>query len=195
MATSTRAMRDRILRTWERTDSDDFTRHLGATWYDTAHETSAAMGEAYEFSTPTVAGVIAALSPRCQWAVNVSFAERLLRACNGSAPWPPRVHTMNGRKQAWAIARGARPHQILNGGRGIGKTTAFWHNIMGNHTPVTVDVWAARCAEGRDWVERQPEGKRYLRIERAYQLAAATEGVAPAVMQATTWITTRGKAF
>ena len=122
----------------------------------------------------------------------------ILAAPESARYWRPRVHTEKIQGQAEAIIAGEHPSQVLNqsgskSARGVGKTTSFWRNLCGDLDPVTIDVWAARAAEGRDWRASQPTGRRYQRIERAYRTAARRRGVAPAVMQATVWIVERGR--
>jgi hypothetical protein len=53
--------------------------------------------------------------------------------------------TLANRAKAWRIACGEDPDAVLSGP----KVRAFFANIMGDVDAVTIDVWAARAAEGR----------------------------------------------
>lgn len=143
----------------------------GLAWYDRA-------AQAAEYIWPQdpnrAAGVIAALSPRCQWATNVMWAAQVIDAAQSGAACP-RVHTLTQRRIAWAIATGGDPLTLLTGP----KVSRFYRNITGDHSVVTVDVWAARVAEGRN-VKGSPRGARYDAIERAYQNAARARRDDPA---------------
>lgn len=52
----------------------------GARWYETAHDIAMRLAIDYELTLHTVAGVIAALSPRNKWCRNVIDAENLIEA-------------------------------------------------------------------------------------------------------------------
>src|SRR3954464_9498358 len=118
----------------------------GLAWYDRARREAERMSEAYGLPTRLCAGVIAALSPRCQWASNVRSAERMIAAAIAGELEPVANGTMSNRDKAWRIANGADPDEVLSGP----KVRAFYANIMGDTEAVTIDVWGARAAEGRD---------------------------------------------
>lgn len=158
----------------------------GIAWYDRARDAAAAI---LPDDPNRAAGVIAALSPRCQWATNVAWAARMIDAAQAGEACPPRVHTTTQRRIAWAIANGADPLDVLSGP----KVRRFYLNIIGDHNVVTVDVWAARAAEGHS-NPAAPRGGRYDAIERAYQNAARVVGMTPRDLQAAVWVHTRGSA-
>ncbi len=159
------------------------TTELGAAWYATAQSAAAMISPE---DPQRGAYVIAALSPRCQWKVNLAWAAVMMDAARNGRECP-RVHNTTMRGIAWNIATGGE--LFLNGP----KVSRFARNILGDMDAVTVDVWAARAAEGyRN--PTGPSGKRYARIERAYQRAAAIAGIAPASLQAVVWIQVRGSA-
>jgi len=181
------AATQRILNTWDAADAE--TRRLGAAWYPNARSMCAAM------ETPRLqpgqvdraCGVVAALSPRCGWAQNLAWAARVL-AAKRQRKGCPTVHTTAMREQAWRIAGGEDPLDVLNGP----KVRAFYRNLTGDSSAVTVDVWAARVATGDP--NCAGPGKSYDDIAQAYRNAAGIRGVQPAIMQATCWIHIRGKA-
>jgi hypothetical protein len=101
----------------------------------------------------------------------------------------PRVHTHTQRRKAKLIAQCHDPLDVLAGP----KERAFYRCIMGYSDAVTVDVWAARVAEGH-WKSPSITGRRYERIAAAYRAAARRAGVRPSTIQAATWIHIRGAA-
>jgi hypothetical protein len=165
----------------------------GSTWYAAAQDAAAAI---WPERPDIAAGVIAALSPRCQWITNVRWAYAVVHAARYGQECPA-VHTTTMRRIAWAIATGEQtPADALKGP----KIARFYRNILGDMSCATVDVWAARAAEGanvkRDanGVEVAPSGRRYEAIENAYIRAAEIAGTSPSMMQAVTWIQVRGRA-
>jgi len=188
MSTTQTAMVRRILATYRRATPAEL--QAGRDWYATAQDAAA---EIFPERPDIAAGVIAALSPRAQWAVNVRWARAMVHAARTGQPCPA-VHTQTMRAIAWSIATGERTYaEALNGP----KTSRFARAIdptVADLSRVTVDAWAARTAEGKDSPShnhngaKAPNGKRYLAIERAYQRAAAIAGTDPAVMQAVCWL-------
>lgn len=155
----------------------------GLAWYDRARDE--ALRLAYVpgcGSVERAAGVIAALSPRCQWASNVTAAERMIAAAATRQPRPPAYGTLSNRRKAWRIARGEDPELVLSGP----KVRAFYANIMGDTEEVTVDTWAARAAEGRE-NPHAPKKGRYRRCAEAYRRAARAQGMTPRDCQAAVW--------
>lgn len=190
MNTQTQMVR-RILRHYRA--ASPATVAAGSTWYAAAQDAAAAI---WPERPDIAAGVIAALSPRCQWITNVRWAAAVIDAARNGRECP-NVHTKTMRRIAWAIATGEQTaEQALKGP----KTARFYRNILGDMSCATVDVWAARAAEGdnvkRDanGVEVAPSRKRYEAIESAYIRAAEIAGTSPSMMQAVTWIQVRGRA-
>lgn len=188
-------MRRRILAAYAAASADDLA--AGLAWYRRAAEAAASILPA---DPARAAGVIAALSPRCQWSTNVGWAAAVIEAAARGEASPPAVHTSAMRAQAWRIARGEAPLDVLRGP----KVRAFYRNITGDLTAVTVDVWAARVADG-DYRPHptkagllgaipSPAGRRYALIARAYREAAAVIGRAPRDVQAAVWVHVRGSA-
>lgn len=160
----------------------------GVAWYDRAYgmaQTIAAeTWRKHErgLTTRQCAGVIAALSPRCQWATNVSAARIMAHAAAAGAPMPHCAGTLSNRRKAWRIANGEDPDLVLGGP----KVRAFFANIMGDVESVTVDAWAARAAEGR-WVEQAPTRRRYELLAETYRRVARKRGMAARDVQAAVW--------
>lgn len=158
----------------------------GLSWYGRAMDAAAAILPA---DPNRAAGVIASLSPRCQWRTNVSWAAAVIDAAERGDTEPPAVHTRAMRALAWRIARGEAPLDVLNGP----KVRAFYRNIVGDSDAVTVDVWAARAAEGVS-DPRGPSGRRYALLAEAYRSAARVLDIPPRDLQAAVWVNVRGAA-
>lgn len=165
----------------------------GESWYRAAQDAAA---EIFPERPDIAAGVIAALSPRCQWITNVRWARAVVHAANTGQECP-NVSMMDNRAAAWKIAQGAAPLSVLNGP----KVSRFYRNIMADMDCATVDVWMMRAALGADNVptdakgkEKAPTIRQYRAIESAVQRAAALAGISAAMLQAVVWIVVRGAA-
>jgi len=200
----------RVCRTFRLTGTAE--RAAGLGWYATAWDAAGTIAramvgarvwatmsaDARRALTVQVAGVIAALSPRCQWSTNVAWAAAVVHAARTGAPMP-RVHTKTMRRQAWRIANGEHPLAVLHGP----KVRAFWANITGDTDAVTVDVWAVRAARG-DRAVRGADGRmswaddgrvserEYRAYADVYRRAARRLGVTPRECQAAVWVAVRG---
>ena len=181
-----RTLVNRVLRTFnEATDAD---LEAGAKWYSEAQNLArdlASMGEGahYDVTVEQAAAVIAHLSPRTSWTRNVLAATTLVATGNA-------ISGLIGRNFDNALdvleTGYSDPVETFGGP----KTRSFYLNILGDTDEVTVDVWAARVV-GVDEATLARKGV-YEVIQEAYRAAALKVGVAPATMQATTWIIQRG---
>lgn len=165
----------------------------GESWYTAAQDAAA---QIYPERPDIAAGVIAALSPRCQWVTNVRWARAVVHAANTGQECP-RVSTEDNRAAAWKIAQGAAPLSVLNGP----KVSRFYRNIMADMDCATVDVWMMRALLTDAEIPRNrkgemiaPRGRMYRMLEAAIQRAAAIAGISAAMMQAICWILIRGRA-
>lgn len=154
----------------------------GLHWYDRARTVAEDMSTEYGLSVRHCAGVIAALSPRCQWAANVAGARKMIAAATAGDLEPSVNGLRDNRAKAWRIANGEDPDTVLSGP----KVRAFYANIMGDGEPVTLDVWCARAAEGRS-NPNAPKGRRYECLSEAYRRTARARGLAPRDVQAAVW--------
>jgi hypothetical protein len=179
-------MTKRVLRHWRRASAAELAE--GMAWYARAGELADALSAGAPITRAQACGVIAALSPRQQWVTNVTGAVALVDAYARGESDPPSVGLGLSRSRAWAILHHpGDPLDVLGGP----KVRAFYANIMGDAHAVTVDVWAARAAEGRR-DDRAPTRGRYRRIADAYRAAADIAGVTPREMQAAVWVHVRG---
>ncbi|HEX6685527.1 MAG TPA: hypothetical protein VF062_22320 [Candidatus Limnocylindrales bacterium] len=199
MSTTTTMVR-RITRAYRQATPQD--RATGLGWYAEAARVASVIDPV---NPDRAAGVIAALSPRCQWSTNVVFAERVIAAADAGRPCPD-VSTTDNRRTAWMIATGTAPLDALgtvsHTGRVVSghKVRSFYANITGDTDAVTVDMWAWAVAAGQ-WRtyrgQRIPQdavmtGKTYATIADAYRRAAAILGVTPRECQAAVWVAARG---
>lgn len=174
----------RILRVFDRATASDIEE--GSTWYSKAHEVAINLGYYSGRGTAAAAAVISHLSPRTPWSRNVAGAIGLMiygepEGCIGA-----NVERARGALDTAATRDyGADLVDTFNGP----KTRRFYLNIMGDVESVTIDVWALRVADVEEWTITR-KGV-YDAVEIAYQRAARRRGVAPATMQATTWVVAR----
>jgi hypothetical protein len=159
----------------------------GAQWYGRARAHARRLSKDHGCTERMAAGVLAALSPRIHWSKVPELAGQVLaHAATGPVKTCPASLSgvLSGSAiKAWRISLGERPLDVLGGL----KTRAFYRNLSGDLTPVTVDVWAARAVG----VEGSLSPKVYHRIAAAYTEAAVLRGVPPAVMQAVVWVAIR----
>jgi hypothetical protein len=168
----------RLVAAWS--GSDRTGRAQGRAWYPEARRTVRAMATTHGTSPATAAGVVAALSPRLMWAVNVRAAETVLA---GSTP---RGVFRTSLGKAMRIRRGARPLSVLSGP----KVRAFYRALTGDDGAAVVDVWVARVV---GWT-RELKERAYGTVARALEQAAALLGLRVTDLQATAWVAVRGRA-
>lgn len=174
-----------ILTVYERATAADLEQ--GLQWYSRAEQLAEALAAGTPYSTRQTAGVIAALSPRMSWPVNVGAATTLVNAAARGREDAPLVAGFEAnREKAWAILTDGydNPLDVLGGP----KVTSFYRNLIGDLDAVTVDVWAARAA-GEDRGSFTP--KQYERIADAYREVAKLLDIPPRNVQAAVWVTIR----
>jgi len=153
----------------------------GEVWYRTSRGEARRLARKHGVTVSRAAGVIAALSPRVQWSVNVRMADALL---GGQRVRGLGLSVANARR----IRRGERPLDVLNGP----KTRAFYRAIMGDEDAAVIDVWMMRAA-GRS--EASPRNAAdYDLVSEALRRAARQVGRGTATFQAIVWTQVRGAA-
>lgn len=171
-------MVQKLVNAWSRATDEE--RSLGAAWYATQHSKIGSMAKQHNVSKACAAGVVAALSPRLRWSVNVRAAETLLSGVSPSGVFKASL------RKAQRILAGEKPLRVLSGP----KVRAFYRALMGDESAAVVDVWVARAV---GWT-KEIKAKAYARIARALAKAAEIVGTAVAKLQAVAWAVVRGSA-
>jgi hypothetical protein len=158
-------------------------RLAGKLWYSEAHDI------ARELGGPRIgAGILAALSPQCDWDTNVSMGRDI------AAGRTPRYATGANVAKARACDRGAHWADVLGGP----KVRAFAALIEDPDDPYAVvidrhafDVAVGRVTSDRDRALLLARRGTFDRFARVYRAAARILGVTPSTVQATTWVAWR----
>jgi hypothetical protein len=163
-------------------------RAAGATWYPTAARVCRALAWAHGLEPWQVAGAVAALSPSNRWERNLKDAALLLlgQRC-GFHTYPQQV------LKALACLSAQSLDAVEDVLRGP-KTRAFAVLLTNPGADRVVVDGHALCVyrgDRRVLASCHVSPKQYRDIEAAYRTAADWAGVAPAVMQATTWLAWR----
>lgn len=150
----------------------------GATWYSRARRECARIAEANGLRTRTVVGIVAALSPRIAWDLN------LRAAANVAAGRPAGAGLGRNVQKAVAIRNGLDPESILSGP----KVHAFYQAILGDEYAIVIDVWILRALghKGKNCTPKQY--KKYAEIVRN---SAVRCGCRAAEFQAIVWVHVR----
>lgn len=180
--TSIKKMRNAINRTISMSTPE--LTNAGKNWYRSAYNECVMIAIHTPYTVEQIAGAVAHLSPRMPWNRNIELAKTL--AMTGTASCMKRSLD-----NAIKALNSDDPMETF--GKDAHKTRAFYQNIINNHQPVTVDVWAARIAIGTDDAEKMLSRKgMYQAVAHAYNLAAKDNGVSPAEAQAIAWCVIRG---
>ncbi len=171
----------KIMGHWQRTTPE--VRASGVAWYRDARRLISTLARKYGRTRCTVAGIVAATSPRQSWGRNVVVSEEFL------AGGAPSGVFRDSATKARAILAGAKPLVVL-GGR---KVRAFYRALCGDDTACVIDVWMLRAC-GLSGTARPNSNGLYARVERAVVAAARQLRVSVTEFQATLWITIRGSA-
>lgn len=183
---------DNIIDAWNRATPAE--RAAGRRWYPRARAAARAIARDAGISEARAAAIIASLSPRCQWSVNLRWARDVALAAAAGADCPA-ASTEVFRELAWRLATAElRPSAVGDTRtRGVGpKVARFWRNILGARDCATCDVWACKVA-GVD-PKSVDSAAGYALVESAYIAAAARLDVDVRTLQAATWIAERGRA-
>lgn len=160
----------------------------GTRWYPEVWEWCQEVAALAGLSPEAVAGAVAALSPRCGWAVNKRWAATMVAAWRAGDDQPPALGIYSNRRKAWDILNGREPLHVLGGN----KVRAFYRNIIGDPEPVTVDRWVYYGATG---TKGQPTGAgTYNAVAQAVADAARYLQLTPRDCQAVLWVVVRGGA-
>jgi hypothetical protein len=170
----------------------------GLRWYRDAATIAGGVGRAAGYrgkrAVTVGAGILAALSPALLWSDSIPVAHDI--AATGTVGTDAFTTDANVVK-ALAIKNGADPLTVLVGN----KVRAFYASIIakGETDAVCVDRHAMAIVAGRKLTDREQGGiinvGVYDAVALAYVDAAAALGLAPAVLQAITWVTWRRLTF
>jgi len=156
----------------------------GLAWYGLAQEFAQTLSLDSSLSVEQCAGVIAAMSPMMSWRSNLDVARRLITHYQHTGLLPDAGYGLRRNvAKAWAILDGAPPLEVLSGP----KVRAFYRNIMGDPSAVTVDRWAVRIALADPTHPGTVTAKGYGVIAEAYRDAADLLEVSARDLQAATW--------
>jgi hypothetical protein len=168
---------------------DSAAKQAGSQWYATAHAQCRAIGRETGYDINIVAAVVSALSPSVNWADNVQWAARLLRAASVREVFAGYPGYKANAYKAWAIARKECKPEDAFDERKSPKTWAFWRNLRDPEEwrPVTIDRWMLRvrgCQEKITW-------KTYNALAEEIRETARECGVVPNAVQAALWCVAR----
>jgi hypothetical protein len=158
-------------------------RRAGRVWYTEARAMVRAMAMEHATTSATVAGVIAATSPRLHWVRNVAVSRGVLAGERVTGVFRANLD------KAKRIAAGAKPLAVLGGN----KVRAFYRALLGDCRAAVVDVWILR-ASGLAPEARLERGGLYERVVAALVKLAAQLRIGAAELQATIWVVARGRA-
>lgn len=170
-----------ILATFKRANKDQVLS--GSTWYGDALDYIRTLAAGTSHSVETVAAVMSAVSPRMPWGRNKRIAAELIDRFS-------RMDTYKGLGLganmflAYTYLNGSDPAVTLKN-----KRFAFWRNLSGDLSYVTVDVHATRLAMND--MSYDGPGDCYNMISDCYIRVADKLNIAPAVLQAITWVVWR----
>lgn len=168
-----------LARHWRSADQDAVTN--GLAWYREAGRLVRCLAAEFGTTRSVVAGVLSAVSPRQPWSRNLAVARGILSG--GPVTGVFRTNVLKARR----ILGGERPLAVLRGN----KVRAFYRALLGDRSAVVVDTWIVRAAGLRS-TARLTDGL-YNKIADALRALARQLRVAAADLQATIWVTIRGR--
>lgn len=195
----------RIVSLFKSANADDLAYGLG--WYQTAHEFCLSASERHGVTVETAAAIVAVLSPRTEWQMNLRQADAILGG--GTAPTffrtlakcaallaadglaDPLDVTYSGTFAIGGVERVTVNQPALGGT----KVRSFYDNILRPSTSeaVTVDRHAWDVVDGAVGTDDSRRGLErvgtYSAITARYVAAARILGLMPHQVQAVTWST------
>jgi hypothetical protein len=173
-------------------------RVTGLNWYSDALRAATAIAKEYSVNIVTVAGVIAALSPRNRWERNLADASALIKAfsVDPKSAADVKVCTFNiGKTKALKILADGQQSVVHSIEEVLGvlsgpKVCEFASCILGDETETCIDGHAYSVWFGdRITLNKIPKIGKKLRatIKADYCEAAKQLGIKPSELQAITW--------
>lgn len=162
--------------------SSDADKREGMAWYPTAEAGARVWAERTGVDSRTVASVIAAISPQCDWTSNLRIAFELLA---GQALVTGGALRANVDKARAILRAGA----ITPDGhfKAAPKVSAFAQNLMGNGARVTIDSHAVQAALNNPLWSKSFHPRIYTIFADAYTDVARELGLRPCDFQAVIW--------
>lgn len=154
----------------------------GLAWYDDARKIVTDWAETYQQSTITVACVVAAISPQCEWKRNLIIADDVLAGRPASVGGALHVNIRKAR--AILFDRASDITRYFPTGP---KVAAFALNLAGCYDWPTIDSHAAQAALNDPLLVLGLKPNAYECFARAYIAAARKVRLSPAVFQAIIW--------
>jgi len=149
------------------------------TWYDRVRKAAFAK---YGSDTDTFFRVLAATSPRCHVTKNYRFTKRIMADFLAARPI-----TLSGLMPCHI----SNIYRALSGKELSGrKVRAFYENLAGNSSVVTIDVWMLRFFK---FTKTNPTAHDYQVLSDRIRRLAKRYGLAPAALQAIIWTAQRAK--
>jgi hypothetical protein len=163
------------------TDAD---KREGLAWYPTATNGARVWSATFDVDARTVASVIAAISPQCDWTSNLRIALELLSGqtlVTGGA-LPCNVRTARRILSDRALA----PDAYF---KSAPKVCAFAQNLSGNGARVTIDTHAVQAAVNDPLWRKSLHAPQYQVFADVYADVARELNIRPCDFQAVIWCT------
>ena len=177
----------------------------GLTWYGAANKEAWRLSIAYDLAMKQAAGVIAVLSPGCEWSKNLEYAYMLIGAWylgrRGAELPMVGVYGKKNLDKAVRILSGEDPEVVIPDKSR--KVKAFYRCILSPETSQDVVIDRhAKCAalsarsrrSGYASQDTAVTDKEYLELAAVYGKIAKRLGYLPSEFQAIIWVTWKGQA-
>ena len=161
---------------------------LGVAWYPTARAIVREWADTYDLPIATVACVMAAISPQCNWERNLVIAADVLSGSAVSIGGALHVNVAKARRILEDKATATLEYFPTGP-----KVASFALNLAGNDNAITVDGHAAQAAVADVQARFTLPWTPYLIFAECYERAADTVGLAGAEFQAIIWHTWKRK--
>jgi hypothetical protein len=167
------------------TDAD---KAQGLNWYPNAEAGARAWAERMQLDARTVAAVIAAISPQCDWTSNLKIALEVIAG-------QPRV---TGGALRANVDKARRIHadralDIVGYFKDAPKVSAFCQNLQGNGARVTIDTHAVQAAVNDPLWRKSLHSQAYRIFADVYASVAKEFGLRPCDFQAVIWCAWKAK--
>jgi hypothetical protein len=180
-----RKLESNLLRAYKRATPDDIS--TGSAWYDKAHSIVCEWSEFYGVSIATVANVVAALSPQCDWNRNLIAADEVLQGNPTLSIIGPLRANIDKAKRILADRAGDIFPYFPHGP----KVNSFARNIAGDYSgAITIDRHAIEAAWNDTTLpecDLQIRWTHYAVYAECYAKVARKVGLPPAIFQAIVW--------